>query len=1100
MNQLQKPNQFIHLNSKAACYTFLPSGDVFTFQKNQLLINQFRGNQIGGSVNNIYLRIYEDHGITFHPLLGIASGSTVSCNDKILKYTGTVSGLSYCITFCPINDSWFWNIVLDGYCEKAIDLIYGQDLGVSDAGGIYANELYISQYLGHTVLKGTNGFVVCSRQNQPCSSGYPYVQQGAIGIPVIHYSTDGLQFFGLPYKETNQPDALYHDLPDRNLQYECAYTALQTERFYLNGTKEFCFYGIFKEDHPFKITELEYQDELLSDYEQAKKSISSKLDLKDIHIQRDALFGTPVCSEDFTEEEIKDLFPERILEEREDDELFSFFLPDNSHVVTSQKELHCDRPHGTIIITPPDTEKVSSNLISSTQYMNGIFASHVVIGNTNVHKFISTPRSFLDFLKTGGLRIWIKLDGTYRLLSVPGLYEMGMNYSKWYYKLNQDRIVITSYTASSGPDLILEMHSERNLPYDFVLTAQLSGGVNEYEHNIPYSAITGGLQFNMGNEAYPGLSYDILFPDHSFTLSDDRIFYNEKVPEDETFLTFSFQNQSELKMLIRGHLFPSAETVLPSYDFEQEKQNCLRYYDAMIRHFRLQSEEPSEQIHILNTTAHWYAHNALVHFAMPHGLEQPGGAAWGTRDICQGPFEFFLATEHYSLLRDILLNIFSHQNYVTKEWPQWFMFDRYHMDAGECHGDVVFWPLKCVADYISACGDTSILSEELKYEGSDKKATLLEHIRLALSGIKGNRFVSDLGLITYAGGDWDDTLQPVEEEMKKRLVSAWTQALAYQTFHSLSEAVRTTDSSLTDELTGLAETAKDAFDRFLIKDQVVAGFVEYDHGFQYLLHPDDKRTGIHYRLLPMTRSIISELADGEQAIRNTNLIHQYLKCPDGVRLMDKPAHYDGGVSTLFKRAEQSANVGREISLQYTHAHIRYIEAMAKLGYGSEAWNSLFIVNPVLIRKTVPNALLRQSNMYFSSSEGAFDDRYEYARNFHLLKTGDIPVKGGWRLYSSGPGIYLHQLISNILGIRFSEKGLILDPVIAEQLTDCTLDYDCYGRTLHFHYRLSEDGTIRAVSEGHVLAAAILDNPYRRGGILLAPETIQQASEDIDLFC
>ena len=306
--------------------------------------------------------------------------------------------------------------------------------------------------------------------------------------------------------------------------------------------------------------------------------------------------------------------------------------------------------------------------------------------------------------------------------------------------------------------------------------------------------------------------------------------------------------------------------------------------------------------------------------------------------------------------------------------------------------------------------------------------------------------------------------------------------------------------SLADELMGLAATVKDAFDRFLIKDQVIAGFVEYENGFQYLLHPDDQRTGILYRLLPMTRSIISELADEEQAIRNTNLIHQYLKCPDGVRLMDKPANYDGGVSILFKRAEQSANVGREISLQYTHAHIRYIEAMAKLGHGADAWNSLFTVNPILIRKAVSNALLRQSNMYFSSSEGAFDDRYEYARDFHLLRTGDIPVKGGWRLYSSGPGIYLHQLISNILGIRFCEKGLILDPVITYQLVGCTLDYDCYGRTLHFHYHLSEDGAIRAVSEGHVLAATALDNPYRRGGILLTPDVIQQASENIDLFC
>ena len=36
------------------------------------------------------------------------------------------------------------------------------------------------------------------------------------------------------------------------------------------------------------------------------------------------------------------------------------------------------------------------------------------------------------------------------------------------------------------------------------------------------------------------------------------------------------------------------------------------------------------------------------------------------------------------------------------------------------------------------------------------------------------------------------------------------------------------------------------------------------------------------------------------------------------------------MSTNFKRAEQAANFGREIGLQYVHAHIRYTEAMAKM--------------------------------------------------------------------------------------------------------------------------------------------------------------------------
>ena len=93
--------------------------------------------------------------------------------------------------------------------------------------------------------------------------------------------------------------------------------------------------------------------------------------------------------------------------------------------------------------------------------------------------------------------------------------------------------------------------------------------------------------------------------------------------------------------------------------------------------------------------------------------------------------------------------------------------------------------------------------------------------------------------------------------------------------------------------------------------------------------------------------------------------------PDGVRLMDKPAHYKGGVSTHFKRAEQASNFGREIGLQYVHAHIRFVEAMAKLGKSDEVWSGLEKINPVMIQDKVPNAERRQSNAYFSSSDGDF---------------------------------------------------------------------------------------------------------------------------------
>ncbi len=121
----------------------------------------------------------------------------------------------------------------------------------------------------------------------------------------------------------------------------------------------------------------------------------------------------------------------------------------------------------------------------------------------------------------------------------------------------------------------------------------------------------------------------------------------------------------------------------------------------------------------------------MIHFLMPHGLEQPGGAAWGTRDICQGPFEYFLSTGNYGIIREILLNIFSHQESTTSEWPQWFMFDRYEMNAGECHGDVIFWPLKSLADYLTASQDYTILQEILPYaDHREKKESLFPMFRL----------------------------------------------------------------------------------------------------------------------------------------------------------------------------------------------------------------------------------------------------------------------------------------------------------------------------------------------------------------------------------
>ena len=79
-------------------------------------------------------------------------------------------------------------------------------------------------------------------------------------------TTDGMQFFGLSSKETGIPAALAGDLADLNLQYEFAYTGLQTDRFCVTGTRTLSFYGCFRASHPGAVAEAEYQDAIMAAY------------------------------------------------------------------------------------------------------------------------------------------------------------------------------------------------------------------------------------------------------------------------------------------------------------------------------------------------------------------------------------------------------------------------------------------------------------------------------------------------------------------------------------------------------------------------------------------------------------------------------------------------------------------------------------------------------------------------------------------------------------------------------------------------------------------------------------------------------------------
>jgi 1,2-beta-oligoglucan phosphorylase len=143
-----------------------------------------------------------------------------------------------------------------------------------------------------------------------------------------------------------------------------------------------------------------------------------------------------------------------------------------------------------------------------------------------------------------------------------------------------------------------------------------------------------------------------------------------------------------------------------------------------------------------------------------------------------------------------------------------------------------------------------------------------------------------------------------------------------------------------------------------------------------------------------------------------------------------------------------------------------------------------VCNPVGLTHAVPHAAPRQSNVYFSSSDADFADRLEAAARWSELRTGRVGVRGGGRLYSSGPGLYLHKVRACLLGVRESFGDVVFDPVLPRRLDGVTARLTLLNRTVEVRYRVRDASVVPSgiVVNGVRLALTARDrNPYRIGG-------------------
>ena len=336
----------------------------------------------------------------------------------------------------------------------------------------------------------------------------------------------------------------------------------------------------------------------------------------------------------------------------------------------------------------------------------------------------------------------------------------------------------------------------------------------------------------------------------------------------------------------------------------------------------------------------------MIHLTVPHGLEQSGGAAWGTRDVCQGPVELLLALEHDATVREILRIVFAAAAARPRgDWPQWFMLEPYaQIRDRHSHGDVIVWPLKALCDYVEATGDLAFLDEPVAWRRDEDLAATERRDPVTVARRRSSsppcarasspaRTSSATARATgtnslAAGRPAPARLDGVELDGGAPLPAARA-ATPRSSPAPAAPARRPTLAALAAaDARRLQPPPRPRRHRRRLRDlrPRAAGASPSSCSIRTTPGP-----GSRYSLLPMTRSIIGGLFTDEQARHHLELIRAHLLFPDGARLMDRPVAYRGGPERVFRRAESAAFFGREIGLMYVHAHLRYGEAMATLG-------------------------------------------------------------------------------------------------------------------------------------------------------------------------
>lgn len=1005
----------------------------------ELSILQYPGTELEAGPHQIWLRRRSADGVhAVTGLLGPSSRAVVAVSDGNVVARGRDEGLEWCLWWDQPADGMFgWNLRVTntGSEPVEIDVVCTLDVALTPWNVLRRNELYVSQYLDLTPVEDGQGTILAVRQNLPGPTT-PWLSLSCT-TAVAGWCTDALQVAGdVPGTGLD----LFQDLPSTRLQHEHTLAGLQSAAVSLGEEQvlDVGFRVLVLGDHPDATgpQDAELVRTRLANAEWSQEPPTIGVGTRTAPTQLSPvrwLHGEALNTAEFLS--INGVEPQNI-EEGPLGEPWAYRSGD-AHVVAGTKEMAVLRPHGHILVAS-EGPGPGDSASAVTVWMNGTVASQLTRGHADAEPLLSVRRSYLGLLQGSGVRLFVDTGEGWALLGVPSAWATESRSASWWWKIEGKTVCVRTHIASDNLTIECVVDGDA-MP--LMLMAHTDGEFLQ--------ADTGAVERRTSD---PG-------PSRLVQTSDDGRL--------KIIFPLTTDARADDLSLLRGVPHLSGVTAIES----------------------------------LAEFLPWLAQDAMIHYQVPRGLEQFTGGAWGTRDVCQGPIGLLVSIGRLDLVRAVLLVIFGAQQ-DDGDWPQWFEYLHSSRAPGhrESHGDVVYWPLLALGEYLDMTGDVGIVEEMVGWVGASTMlppTPVLEHVLAAVAHVEGHR-AHDPRLPAYGHGDWNDSLQPADPELARWMTSTWTAELEMKSLTTLARGLTQKHPGLAKKLQSMASATGDALREHLLIDGELAGYaIIRDSSIEPLVHPRDHRTGLAHGSLQIIHALADELLTLEEAEDHIRIIDEHLNSPTGILLFNTPVKYHGGEMHIFVRAEASAYWGREIGLMYTHAHLRWVEALLRLGYPERAWTMLQLVVPIGLGEAVAGANPLQSNCYYSSIDAKFPDRGDADARADRLLDATFGFEGGWRVYSSGPGIILRLVLEGFLGLRWSADGVVIDPVLPSSLDGLCAKVVLGGRIVCVNYSVGHNGHgVESVTiNGRKPRTVPKPARYREGGVLVSHHDWKKLIDD-----